>query len=131
MKNPDEYSQQPTASGDRDLTELLHLHPAQAFLRPQAVVDDAGLTLDEKRAILAAWASDACAVEAAPVLRRAPGCALAVSVDEILEALQSLDRQFAKAAAPSRRRQMRRASVEAFRQRRGGEAGRSPGRPAG
>jgi len=45
------------------------LHPAQAFGHPSDVVNDPDLTLNEKRAILASWASDACAVEAAPGLR--------------------------------------------------------------
>ena len=54
-----------------DLDELLH--PANAFTHPSEVVNDPDLTLSEKRAILASWASDACAVEAAPALRRPPG----------------------------------------------------------
>jgi hypothetical protein len=66
---------------------------AQAFDHPRNVVTDADLTLNEKRAILASWASDACAVEAAPALRHAPGGRRPVSVDEILEALQALDRR--------------------------------------
>ena len=37
------------------------LHPAQAFEHPSHVVNDPDLTLNEKRAILASWASDACA----------------------------------------------------------------------
>jgi hypothetical protein len=49
------------------------LHPAQAFEHPSYVVNDPDLTLNEKRAILASWASDACAPEAAPHLRCAPG----------------------------------------------------------
>ena len=49
-----------------DLHDLLH--PAQAFEHPSNVVNDPDLTLNEKRAILASWASDACALEAAPVL---------------------------------------------------------------
>jgi hypothetical protein len=69
------------------------LHPARAFAHPRDVIADADLTVNEKRAVLASWASDACAVEAAPALRHAPGAAAAVSVDEILEALRSLDRQ--------------------------------------
>jgi hypothetical protein len=73
-----------------DLDDLLH--PAQAFEHPDQVVNDPDLTLNEKRAILASWASDACAVEAAPALRRAPGARRPVSVDDILEALCSLDR---------------------------------------
>jgi hypothetical protein len=75
---------------DLDLDHLLH--PAQAFEHPHQVVSDPDLTLNEKRAILASWASDACAVEAAPALRCAPGARRPVSVDDILEALRSLDR---------------------------------------
>jgi hypothetical protein len=52
---------------DYDLNQLLH--PAQAFAHPSEVVNDPDLTLNEKRAILASWASDACAIEAAPDLR--------------------------------------------------------------
>ena len=37
------------------------LHPAQALEHPSQVVNDPNLTLNEKRAILASWASDACA----------------------------------------------------------------------
>ena len=48
------------------------LHPALAFDHPLDVVHDPDLTLNEKRAILASWASDACAVEAAPALRQTP-----------------------------------------------------------
>jgi hypothetical protein len=38
-----------------DLDDLLH--PAQAFSHPSDVVNDPDLTLTEKRAILASWAS--------------------------------------------------------------------------
>src|SRR5215211_8658055 len=73
-----------------DLNALLH--PAQAFSHPAGVVNDPDLTLNEKRAILASWASDACAVEAAPALRCAPGARQPVAVDDILECLRSLDK---------------------------------------
>ena len=73
-----------------DLDELLH--PAQAFGHPSDVVNDPDLTLNEKRAILASWASDACAVEAAPELRSAPR-GPAVRFDDIMEALRTLDKQ--------------------------------------
>jgi hypothetical protein len=69
------------------------LHPAQAFAHPQEIVSDPDLSLEEKRAILAAWASDACAVEAAPALRRAPGSDRSVAIDDLLEALRTLDCQ--------------------------------------
>jgi hypothetical protein len=72
-----------------DITTLLH--PARAFARPMDVVIDHDLTPAEKRAILAAWASDACAVEANPGLRRAPGQST-VPFDEIMDALRELDR---------------------------------------
>ena len=89
------------------------LHPARAFARPGDVVADPDLTLNEKRAILASWASDACAVEASPELRRAPGSNRTVSVDAILEALSDLDKAWAdtKGAAPWRR-QTRQQSTE-------------------
>jgi hypothetical protein len=73
-----------------DLDELLH--PAQAFSHPNEVVNDPDLTLNEKRAILASWASDACAVEAAHGLRVTPS-GWAVPFDDIIEALRSLDQQ--------------------------------------
>ena len=101
------FNDLPTPSPSFDLDDLLH--PAQAFEHPRNVLADPDLTVNEKRAILASWASDACAVEAAPALRCAPGGRQPVSVDEILEALRDLDRQ-ARAARtePGRlRRRMR------------------------
>jgi hypothetical protein len=74
----------------RDLNDLLH--PAQAFENPAAVVNDPDLTVNEKRAILASWASDACAVEAAPDLRAGPQGS-AVRFDDIMDALRKLDKQ--------------------------------------
>ncbi len=82
----------PTESiGTFDVDLEAFLHPARAFAHPRAVISDGSLSLDEKRAILASWASDACATEAAPALRQAPGSANVVTVDEILEALRDLD----------------------------------------
>ena len=80
------------AGGDTgfDLDELLH--PAQAFEHPARVVNDPDLTLNEKRAILASWASDACAVEAAPALRHAAN-GKTVTFDDVMEALRSLDEE--------------------------------------
>jgi hypothetical protein len=106
-----------TAASAFDLDSLLH--PAQAFEQPQDVIRDPDLTVNEKRAILASWASDARAVEAAPALQRSQSARRAVSVDKILGALRSLDRQ-ANAEAPRSswtRRQVRRRSVEEFRTR--------------
>ena len=74
-----------------DLDDLLH--PAQAFEHPSQVVNDPDLTLNEKRAILASWASDACALEAAPDLRCPPGGKKPVRFDDVMEALRSLDKR--------------------------------------
>jgi hypothetical protein len=71
-----------------DLDDLLH--PADAFDHPRDVVHDPDLTLSEKRAILSSWASDACAIEAAPELRALPR-GKAVLFDDIMDALRSLD----------------------------------------
>jgi hypothetical protein len=73
-----------------DLDELLH--PAQAFSHPSEVVKDLDLTLNEKRAILSSWASDACAVEAAPDLRVTTSGRV-VRWDAIMDALRALDRK--------------------------------------
>jgi hypothetical protein len=67
------------------------LHPAQAFEHPSEVVNDHDLTLNEKRAILASWASDACAIEAVPTLRCLPGGKRPVPFDEVMDALRRLD----------------------------------------
>jgi hypothetical protein len=80
------------ASDALDLDALLH--PARAFAHPLDVVRDCDLTFNEKRAILASWASDACAVEAAPALRVTPG-GRAIQFDDIMDALRILDREAA------------------------------------
>jgi hypothetical protein len=74
-----------------DLQALLH--PAGAFSHPSDVVRDSDLTLNEKRAILASWASDACAVESAPALRVAPAGSRPVTFDDVMDALRVLDQQ--------------------------------------
>jgi hypothetical protein len=66
------------------------LHPARAFRHPREILQDRDLTVNEKRAILASWASDACAMEAAPQLREIPTGRI-VSFDEIMDALRALD----------------------------------------
>jgi hypothetical protein len=83
--------------GAFDLDALLH--PASAFTHPMEVVRDADLTLNEKRAILASWASDACAVEAAPDLRAAE-LGRAVRWEEIMDALRILDSEVKKVGKP-------------------------------
>lgn len=88
------------------------LHPAQAFEHPSHVVNDPDLTLNEKRAILASWASDACAPEAAPHLRCAPGGKQPVLFDEVMEALRTLDKQANEKDSARYRRLLRRSRFE-------------------
>jgi len=89
-----------------DLDNLLH--PARAFAHPSEVVTDPDLTLNEKRAILASWASDACAVEASPALREGPD-GKAIKYDAIMEALRTLDGQVVD--QPKYRKLFRRAEI--------------------
>ena len=66
--------------------------PGDVFRHPREVLTYPGLSKAEKRAILASWASDACAVESCPALRCLPGCkAEPVPLDAVLAALLELD----------------------------------------
>jgi hypothetical protein len=62
-----------TAHGDNifDLNYLLH--PGTTFEHPRNVVSHPGLSLAEKRAVLASWASDASAIASCPSLRAPEG----------------------------------------------------------
>ncbi|RWY79937.1 hypothetical protein EHI44_30650 [Rhizobium leguminosarum] len=59
--------------------------------RPIDVVKAPSLSIDDKRAILAAWASDFYAVDSKPALRQLPGTPEPVPIDEIQSALIKLD----------------------------------------
>ncbi len=96
-----------------DLDDLLH--PARAFGHPSEIVNDPDLTLNEKRAILASWASDACAIEAAPDLRAGPD-GIRVRFDDIMEALRMLDSEAKGATSAKHRRELRRSRI--FRRKR-------------
>ena len=67
------------------------LDPARFFDRPADVLAAPDLDLQEKRAILSSWASDACAVESMPALRKPPGARRPVTFDDIMDALCLLD----------------------------------------
>ena len=83
-------AQTPARSCDPELDRLLH--PGRFYERPADVLVDAALTPSERRAILSAWASDACAVDSAPAMRHAPFASQPVTFDEIMDALVALDR---------------------------------------
>ena len=93
-------------------------HPESGSGEAEAMGEPPANTSREKRAILASWASDACAIEAAPAWRRVPDGRHAVPVDDILEALRTLDALAAAPHAAWARRQMRRRSLDAVRARR-------------
>ena len=62
------------------------------FRHPFDIAKHPTMEPEVKRAILASWASEASAVRDAPQLRKAPGAAGVASVDDVLDALKSLDR---------------------------------------
>jgi hypothetical protein len=72
-----------------DITALLH--PGTIFDHPRDVLTHLSLSVSEKRAILASWASDASAIASCPALRAPNGLKAPVTIDEILEALRELD----------------------------------------
>ena len=74
-----------------DVDQLLH--PSRVYARPADVATDELLTIEERRAILSSWASDACAVESHPALRKPPDASVPVTFDEIMDALTELDRR--------------------------------------
>ncbi|MFC4174907.1 hypothetical protein ACFOYU_23100 [Microvirga sp. GCM10011540] len=68
------------------------LEAGAAAPEPWNVLADPAMTDGEKRELLASWASDACAVDSMPNWRRLPGTGTLVPLDDILGALQALDR---------------------------------------
>jgi len=76
--------------GDEALDRLLQ--PWRFYRGPDEVLTDSALSPSEKRAVLCSWASDACAVESLPALRRSADGSPAVAFDDIMEALAELDR---------------------------------------
>jgi hypothetical protein len=88
----EEETMRPTTAFDDnvfDITALLH--PGTVFDHPRDVVAHPSLSISEKRAILASWASDASAIASCPALRAPAGLKAPVTIDEILEALCELD----------------------------------------
>jgi hypothetical protein len=80
-----------TDDADRIIDLNAILHPASVYDHPRDVVQDRTISICEKRAILASWASDAASVASSPALRALPGASKIATIDEILEALATLD----------------------------------------
>lgn len=81
----------PTTAPDNVVDLNAILHPGTVFEHPRDVVSHSTLSLSEKRAILASWASDASAIASCPSLRAPEGLKAPVTIDEILDALCALD----------------------------------------
>jgi|ERR1700756_545493 hypothetical protein len=87
-----EDNMRPTTAFDDNVFDLnALLHPGTVFDHPKDVLADSSLSMSEKRAILASWASDASAIASCPALRAPVGLKAPVTIDEILEALRELD----------------------------------------
>jgi hypothetical protein len=104
-----------TRFNDDDVFDLNGIfHPGLVYDHPRDVLAQEGLTKAEKRAILASWASDAAAVTSCPSLRASPGQRQPVTIDEILDALSSLDhRPRPPGGKPLRRRSVSRVPAAA------------------
>ena len=76
-----------------DLLNSFRVADKPAFANPAEVLASATLTKEEKRSILASWASDVWAVVSAPALRLSPFTGNPVDVDDVLAALRALDGQ--------------------------------------
>jgi hypothetical protein len=87
-----EAAMRPTTALDDNVFDFDYLlRPGTKFEHPRDVVSHPGLTLAEKRAILASWASDASAIASCPLLRAPENLKAPVTIDELLEALRALD----------------------------------------
>src|SRR6202161_4230707 len=87
-----EETMRPTTAFNDNVFDLnALLHPGTVFDHPKDVVAHPSLSIAEKRAILASWASDASAITSCPALRAPNGLKAPVTIDEILAALCELD----------------------------------------
>ncbi|WP_296596117.1 hypothetical protein [Phenylobacterium sp.] len=68
------------------------LRPAPGYISPDDVLKDPHLDIQDKRAILSSWASDASAVQDEPGLRWLLGTPEPVPFHEVRDALTRLDR---------------------------------------
>lgn len=112
-------------------------HELLSVSHPDEILDRDGMSVAAKRAILAAWASDAHAVEGAPALRQLESGAV-IRVDDVLAALRRLDRLAhlgwpPEASPPSNRRRSSRRRIKPWIRRfrrRDDDEGPPPGAPA-
>ncbi|RWY79057.1 hypothetical protein EHI44_31155 [Rhizobium leguminosarum] len=79
-------------AGNATAMRPLVLLPGLRLERPRDVLKARALSIDDKRKILAAWASDFYTVVSNPAFRHIPGTPQPVTIDEISAALRDLDR---------------------------------------
>jgi hypothetical protein len=81
-----EETMRPTTAFDDNVFDInALLHPGTIFDHPRDVLAHPSLSVSEKPAILASWASDASAIASCPSLRAPVGLKAPVTIDEILE----------------------------------------------
>lgn len=88
----------------RAATKRATLFEGLSFLldSPERVLNHSRMSLDEKRAVLASWASDACAVENQPTLRKLDNGTI-IPLEEILCGLRALDQDGGRGKRPLHR----------------------------
>jgi hypothetical protein len=91
LVNERRETMRPTTANDNVFDFDALLHPGTVFDHPQDVVRHPEMTLAEKRAILASWASDASAMASYPAMRAPSELRRPITIDEILDALCDLD----------------------------------------
>jgi hypothetical protein len=89
MRKVESFNPQYETHTGIDLWSLLD--PAEYFSSPRQVLEAPTLSEQEKRAVLASWASDQYTVESVPGLRELPGSHALVRLQDILAALKQLD----------------------------------------
>ena len=99
-KNATRLCDDAAIASDPEIDQMLH--PSRFYARPADVAADELLNVDERRAILSSWASDACAVESDPALRQPPEASAPVTFDEIMDALLQLDHMSRSSSRPQR-----------------------------
>lgn len=93
---------QPNDTCDRNTNDHSHDGLVVTFTHPEDVLQSRALSVADKRAILASWASDAHAVPNLPSMRQLDSGAI-VSIDTVLSALKVLDAR-EMATSPSQKR---------------------------
>jgi hypothetical protein len=82
-----------------DAARARWLRPSVGFAHPRDVLKDPWLDTEEKRAVLASWASDASAVRDQPSLRWMLGTPEPTPLADIREAIAALDRDISRPAS--------------------------------